>query len=120
MSDEGRAVLVEQFNCLTNSSQEKFDLQGKYLELSSQPEGAIVIWSLDKSWFVEGELYDQENLYQQRKVIAELSPGDFFILPQLCLKGYDCMRGLMRRVFVTSLYLIICWQILKVKICFQL
>ena len=74
MSVDARAVLVEQFkNCLSNSSQEEFDLQGKYLELSSQPEGAIVIWSLDKSWFVEGELYDQDNLYQQRKVIAELS-----------------------------------------------
>ena len=32
MSDEGRAVLVEQFkNCLTNSSQEKFDLQANTL-----------------------------------------------------------------------------------------
>ena len=88
MSVDARAVLVEQFkNCLSNSSQEKFDLQGKYLELSSQPEGAIVIWSLDKSWFVEGELYDQNNLYQQRKVIAELSPGDFFILPPEMPKG---------------------------------
>ena len=32
-------------------------------------------------------MYDQENLYQQRKVIAELSPGDFFILPPVMPKG---------------------------------
>lgn len=82
-------MIVEQMNssldelesCLMNSSQAQFSLREKYLKLSARKEGSIVIWNPKSSWFVEAEIKDGNGSFLQRKVIMELSPGDFFILP---------------------------------------
>ena len=56
-------------------------LQEKYLELSAQKEGSIVIWNPKSSWFVEAEINNKDGSFLQLKVIMELSPDDFFVLP---------------------------------------
>lgn len=82
MNAQQDASPLDEFkSCLMDSSQAQFSLQEKYLELSAQKEGSIVIWNPKSSWFVEAEINDKDGSFLQRKVIMELSPDDFFVLP---------------------------------------
>jgi ABC-type bacteriocin/lantibiotic exporter with double-glycine peptidase domain len=79
---DSRAKLIEAFkSCLNSSAKGRLEFNGKYSELASQSDSATIIWSLDQKWFIEGEIYDANGSYQQRKVVANFSPGDFLILP---------------------------------------
>ena len=53
----------------------------KYFELRPDASGAQVYWSLRGEWYAEGELYDRDGHYEQRKVILTLLPGEFLLLP---------------------------------------
>ena len=78
---DNRSALLEAFKaCLGRASQGILDNRGKYYQFEDL-NAAVVAWSLDSDWYVEGELYEGGDLYLQRKVIAEFKPGDFFIIP---------------------------------------
>ena len=79
---DARSQLIEAFkNCLNNSAKGQLDFSGKYVELACHDGDATIIWSLNQKWFLEGELYDYNKSYQQRKVVANFSPGDFLVIP---------------------------------------
>lgn len=77
-----RAQLVEAFKeCLNVSVKGELNFCRNYIELASQNQNAIVIWSLNQKWFLEGEIYDHDKSYLQRKVVANFDPGDFLVIP---------------------------------------
>ena len=79
---DARSQLIEAFkNCLNHSAKGQLDFAGKYVELACHDGDATIIWSLNQKWFLEGELYDYNKSYQQRKVVANFSPGDFLVIP---------------------------------------
>lgn len=82
MSDQdSRMLLLEAFKeCLTRSSMGTLDNHLRYFEFT-ETENPIVAWNLETEWYIEGELYDESQHYLQRKVLAELKPGDFFVIP---------------------------------------
>lgn len=78
---DSRKLLLEAFKeCLSRSSIGGIDNHLKYFEFK-EIENPMVTWSLNTDWYIEGELYDDNNLYLQRKVIAEFKPGDFLVIP---------------------------------------
>ncbi len=78
---DGRAALLDAFtSCLNSASQGQLDLKAKYFQFQNLSH-ATVVWCLDAEWYVECELYDKSFMFLQRKVVTELQPGDFFILP---------------------------------------
>ena len=78
---DGRAALLEAFtSCLNSATQGHLDLKSKYFQFQNLSH-ATVVWCLDAEWYVECELYDKSFMFLQRKVVTELQPGDFFILP---------------------------------------
>ena len=82
MSEETREMLLERFKAhLSRSASHSIDNEKKYFELRSEASGAYVYWSLRGEWYVEGELYDRDGHYEQRKVILTLLPGEFLLLP---------------------------------------
>ena len=79
---ETREKLIENFkNHLLKSQTHVIENEKKYVDLPAESTGAYVCWSLQGEWYVEGELYDQKNIYEQRKVILNLLPGEFLIIP---------------------------------------
>ncbi|MEK9632649.1 MAG: hypothetical protein VW622_02305, partial [Opitutae bacterium] len=82
MSEETREMLLERFKAhLSRSASHSIDNEKKYFELRPDASGAHVYWSLRGEWYVEGELYDRDGHYEQRKVILTLLPGEFLLLP---------------------------------------
>jgi len=80
--EETRAELIKNFkNHLLESQTHTLENEKKYVELSAEREGAYVCWSMQGEWYLEGELYDQNNIYRQRKIILNLLPGEFLIIP---------------------------------------
>ena len=70
---DARSQLIEAFkNCLNHSAKGQLDFAGKYVELACHDGDATIIWSLNQKWFLEGELYDYNKSYQQRKVVANV------------------------------------------------
>ena len=102
MNAQQDASPLDEFkSCLMDSSQAQFSLQEKYLELSAQKEGSIVIWNPKSSWFVEAEINNKDGSFLQRKVIMELSPDDFFVLPPNLPDHCVYLQDLMRMEFAT-------------------
>ena len=84
---EDKRALVASFKaCLMEAGGVDIDNRNKYFPLEPLDEISF-IWSLDSPWYVEGELYDENGTYLQRKVIANLSPGEFFVLPRSLPSG---------------------------------
>lgn len=79
---ETKEDLVNAFkNCMLNAEGVLLDNKKKYAEITSDGSEPMVCWSLNGNWYIEGELYDELNVFEQRKVISNLAPGDFFLIP---------------------------------------
>ena len=84
MNEETREMLLESFKAhLSQAATQSIDNEKKYVELCPDGSGAYVYWSLQEEWFIEGELYDNNEVYEQRKVILSLLPGEFLLLPSV-------------------------------------
>ena len=76
---ETKEDLVNAFkNCMSNATGQLLDNKRKYHEIKPSGAEPMICWSLNGNWYVEGELYDELNIFEQRKVISNLAPGDFF------------------------------------------
>ena len=79
---ETKEDLVNAFkNCMSNATGQLLDNKRKYHEIKPSGAEPMICWSLNGNWYVEGELYDELNIFEQRKVISNLAPGDFFLIP---------------------------------------
>ena len=79
---ETKEELIQAFRtCMSEANGKLLDNKKKYAKISSDGSEPMVCWSLNCNWYLEGELYDELNVFQQRKVILNLSPGDFCLIP---------------------------------------
>ena len=68
---ETKEDLVNAFkNCMINAGGALLDNKKKYAEILSDGSEPMVCWSLNGNWYIEGELYDELNVFEQRKVIS--------------------------------------------------
>lgn len=82
MNEETREMLLKSFKAhLSQAATHRIDNEKKYVELLPDASSAYVYWSLQGEWYVEGELYDNNQVYEQRKVILNLLPGEFLLVP---------------------------------------
>ena len=79
---ETKEDLVQAFrSCMSDANGVLLDNKKKYAKIFSDGTEPMVCWSLNCNWYLEGELYDELDVFQQRKVILNLSPGDFCLIP---------------------------------------
>jgi len=82
-SDDARMALIKAFKeTLTRAVQGQLEVRQKYQKLNEISQEACVFWNLASDWYVEAEMYDAEGTYLQRKILANLQPGEFFVVPQ--------------------------------------
>ena len=82
MTPEAKEILVAEFKaCLAKAATGVLENKQQYAAVGTSGTEAYVYWCLTAEWYVEGELHDYQDKYQQRKVIANLQPGDFFVVP---------------------------------------
>lgn len=82
MTPETKEVLIAEFKaCLAKAATGILKNKLQHAAVGTSGTEAYVYWCLTGEWYVEGELYDHQERYQQRKVIANLQPGDFFVVP---------------------------------------
>ena len=62
---------------MSKTTGELLDNKRKYHEIKPSGIEPMICWSLNGNWYVEGELYDELNIFEQRKVISNFAPGDF-------------------------------------------